>query len=67
MNNEEISLSLWQGEMHLSIRVPKIVQQKAEEIQKRHPQGTFDKEGLTLINQAYDELKAEGVEFPKAQ
>ena len=67
MNNEVISLYLWQGELHISVKVPRIVEQRAEEIQKREPKEDWSKRGLELINQAYDELKAEGVTFPKPE
>ncbi len=53
------AFSLWQGDMHMSGKVPKEFMDKMVEIANRYPKGTWDYRGLDLMTAAIKEVEAE--------
>ena len=57
MSKEMTAFSLWQGDMHMSGKVPKEFMEKMVEISNRDPEGSWTDRGLDLLETAIKELK----------
>lgn len=53
------AFSIWQGDMHMSGKMPKKFIDKMLEIANRDPVGTWDYRGMELMTAAIKEVKAE--------